>query len=128
MVTICYHKVYKEVIAINTFGERLKKYRLQAGLTQEELAARCGMQKQSISRYEKSAREPNIRIASSLAKALNISLETLINNFDIQNSAEEPEDDFPEVRMIARGAKKMNREDREKMLALIKIAFPDKFE
>lgn len=35
------------------------------------------MQKQSISRYEKSNREPNIRTAKILADALGIDLETL---------------------------------------------------
>ena len=68
-----------EVITISTFGEKLKSYRLAAGLTQEELANKCGMKKQSISRYEKSEREPNIRIASVLARELGISLESLVN-------------------------------------------------
>lgn len=108
---------------MTTFGEKLKKYRLEAGLTQEELAAMCGMQKQSISRYEKSTREPNIRIASSLAKALGISLELLVNNFDIQYFAEE----IPQVTMIGRAMEKMPPEKREQMLKLLKVAFPEEF-
>lgn len=59
------------------FGEKLKTARLAAGMTQEELAEKCGMKKQSISRYENSEREPNIRTAKKLADALNISLESL---------------------------------------------------
>ena len=59
------------------FGEKLKAARLAAGLTQEELAARCGLKKQSISRYENSEREPNIRIAKMLADALGVSINTL---------------------------------------------------
>ena len=59
------------------FGDKLKNARLAAGLTQEELAAKCGMKKQSISRYENSEREPNIRTAKKLADALNIPLESL---------------------------------------------------
>lgn len=109
---------------MTTFGEKLKKYRLEAGLTQEELAAMCGMQKQSISRYEKSTREPNIRIASSLAKALGISLELLVNNFDIQYFAEE----IPQVTMIGRAMEKSSPEKREQMLQLLRIAFPEEFE
>lgn len=108
---------------MTTFGEKLKKYRLEAGLTQEELAAMCGMQKQSISRYEKSTREPNIRIASSLAKALGISLELLVNNFDIQYFAE----GIPQVTMIGRAMEKMPPEKREQMLKLLKVAFPEEF-
>lgn len=59
------------------FGDKLKTARLAAGLTQEELAERCGMKKQSISRYENSEREPNIRTAKKLADALNVPLESL---------------------------------------------------
>lgn len=108
-----------------TFGEKLKRYRLQAGLTQEELAARCGMQKQSISRYEKSAREPNIRIASSLAKALGVSLDSLISNLDLQFFAGDP---LPQVTMIGRAMEKSSPEKREQMLQLLRIAFPEEFE
>ncbi len=35
------------------FGEKLKKYRKQKGLTQEELAALVGVQNSAISKYEK---------------------------------------------------------------------------
>ncbi len=63
---------------MGTFGERLKHYRLAADMTQEELANKCGMKKQSISRYEKSDREPNIHIAKAIADALGISLESLV--------------------------------------------------
>ena len=35
------------------FGEKLKEYRKQKGLTQEELAALVGVQNSAISKYEK---------------------------------------------------------------------------
>lgn len=75
---------------MSTFGERLKYYRSYSKLTQEELAKRCGMKKQSISRYEKSEREPNIQIAKRLADALNVSLESLTDEDYIPGLVVEP--------------------------------------
>ena len=61
------------------FGKALKAARKSAGLTQEELAQKCGMAKQNISRYENSEREPNIRTAKIIADALGIPLSILIS-------------------------------------------------
>lgn len=89
---LCYHYGYKEVITIFSFGDRLKKLRLDAGMTQEELAGKCGMKKQSISRYENSDREPNIRIAKSLADALGVSIDALVlPQFNLQFFAQSGE-------------------------------------
>ena len=60
------------------FGDKLKQLRLAANMTQEQLAEKCGMKKQNISRYENSDREPNIRTAKKMADALGVSLEELI--------------------------------------------------
>ena len=60
-----------------TFGERLKQIRAQKGMTQEELAQRCGMVKQNISRYENSDREPTIKTAKKMAEALGVEIEEL---------------------------------------------------
>lgn len=111
---------------MSTFGERLRQCREAAGLTQEELADICvamgqKMQKQSISRYETGSREPNIRIAGTLANALGVSLEVL-------QFGEEEKPEFPQMTMIGRAAAKMTEEQREKMLQLLKIAFPEEFE
>ena len=61
-----------------TFGETLKRLRKQAKMTQEELANKCNMKKQSISRYENGEREPNIRTAKTIAEALGVQLEALV--------------------------------------------------
>lgn len=60
-----------------TFGDRLKELRISAGLTQDELAAKLNTSKQSISRYENSSREPNIKTAKRIADVLGVSLESL---------------------------------------------------
>ena len=59
------------------FGVKLKTQRLAKGFTQELLAEKIGVKKQTISRYENSEREPNLPTAKKIANALGISLEEL---------------------------------------------------
>ena len=55
-----------------TFGEKLKAYRQQYQLTQEELAHKLGTSKQVISRYENDQRSPKLSIAQKYAKLLGV--------------------------------------------------------
>ncbi len=71
------------------FGEKLRIARLSAGFTQDELAVKCGMKKQNISRYETSDREPNIRTAKRMADVLGISLEDLVQDSDKMDISED---------------------------------------
>lgn len=60
-----------------TFGESLKSIRKQRGLNQAELAKLLGTTRQTINRYERSEREPNVRTAAVYADILGISIEEL---------------------------------------------------
>lgn len=62
------------------FGEKLKAIRLSKNLTQDELAALLGTTKQTISRYENSEREPNLRTAKDIAEKLNIDINILADD------------------------------------------------
>jgi transcriptional regulator with XRE-family HTH domain len=55
-----------------TFGKRLRKLRTDAELTQEELAAKSGMTRSSIAKFERDEREPLLTTANRLAKALGV--------------------------------------------------------
>lgn len=103
-----------------TFGERLRKCRKAVGMTQEDLAAICNTTKQNISRYETSQREPQLDTAAEIAHALGVSLEYLWNG-------KEKDEPFPQVTMIGRAAERMTEEQREKMLQLLRVAFPEEF-
>ena len=78
------------------FGDKIRSLRIQAGLTQEELADKCGMKKQNISRYETSDREPNIRTAKKIAVALSVSLEDILNTEFSSSSRESLKPDYSE--------------------------------
>lgn len=75
---------------------------------------------------------PSIETYGKLAAGMDMQIDEFLRAIDgdagVAVGNEELEDDFPQVRMIARAGKKMSVEDREKMLQLIKVAFPDKFD
>ncbi len=111
-----------------TTGQRIKQARLAAGLTQKELAEKVGVKFSAIHKYE-SGMIVNLKreTIAALAEALDVKPSWLMC-MDEDNTPPEDLDDSPQVRMIARAGKKMSEADREKMLQLIKVAFPDKFD
>ncbi len=59
-------------------GDRLKKAREQAGLTQEELAGLIGVSRTAIARYELGEIEPKVRNLISIAEKLSVSTDYLL--------------------------------------------------
>lgn len=53
-----------------TYGEKIKKARKEAGLTQAELANKCGLAAITIQQYERNLREPKIEALRKIAEAL----------------------------------------------------------
>jgi transcriptional regulator with XRE-family HTH domain len=60
-------------MADETFGDRLKRLREQAGLTQGQLALGAGLSKSSIAKLEQDLREPTWATVRMLAQALGTS-------------------------------------------------------
>lgn len=60
-------------------GSRIRKYRKENGLTQEELAARIHVSKGRVSNWEQGLNRPDADILAALCKALNISPSNLLN-------------------------------------------------
>lgn len=54
----------------SAFGAKLRSARMEAGLTQQQLAERLGVQRPSISRYEDGSRIPDLETVSRLCDAL----------------------------------------------------------
>ncbi len=59
-------------------GENIRRVRLAAGMTQEELAERSGFSQQYISSLERGRRNPTIVSIYELAQALGVSHEALV--------------------------------------------------
>ena len=59
------------------FRCEIKKYRVLAGLTQEELAARVGVRRETILRLEAGKYNPSLKLAMDIAKVLATPIESL---------------------------------------------------
>ena len=60
------------------FGARLRKLRLEAGLSQEEFAARCDLDRTYISGIERGKRNVALRNIEAIARTLSLSLSDLM--------------------------------------------------
>lgn len=55
----------------------LKKFRVQAGLSQEELAASVGVRRETIVRLEAGKYNPSLKLAMDISKMLNVPIEEI---------------------------------------------------
>lgn len=70
---------------METFGQRLKRLREEAGYTREETAKLSGMSRQLYYSYESGRRKPSLNKLQGLARALNIDYNELIDDEYINN-------------------------------------------
>ncbi|MCL6363848.1 XRE family transcriptional regulator [Pectobacterium carotovorum subsp. carotovorum] len=59
------------------FGQRVKTLRLQAGLSQEAFADKCGLDRTYISGIERGVRNPTLEVIGVIADGLGIKLKYL---------------------------------------------------
>ena len=59
-------------------GERIAAELARSGLTQRQLAARCGVTESAVSKYLKGEREPKAEILANMATALDTTTEALL--------------------------------------------------
>lgn len=70
--------ILKEIKQMD-IGSVIKKYRKDAGLTQEEMANRLGVTTPAVNKWENSNSKPDIEMLAPIARLLNISLDTLLS-------------------------------------------------
>lgn len=61
------------------FGKRVRKFRLEVGLSQEDLAHEAASNRTYISDVERGRRNPSIVVAERIAKALGKSMGELLD-------------------------------------------------
>ena len=71
-------------------GERIKLKRKELGLTQEELANKLNVTFQAVSKWENNTSTPEITSLNNVAKALNTTLDYLINGVEPENEPAAP--------------------------------------
>lgn len=79
--------IYTDKEIMKKFGEKVKLYRKQAGLTQEQLAEKCDCSKQTISGTETGYSFPSSKVLFNISKVLNVSLMHLFNFGEDENSS-----------------------------------------
>ena len=58
---------------------KIRALRSEMGLSQEELARRCGVSRQTINAIENNKYDPTLALAFALAKALRLTVDTLFH-------------------------------------------------
>jgi transcriptional regulator with XRE-family HTH domain len=66
-------------IAVATFSDNLREARARRGFSQEELARRSGVPRNSVYRYEAGMRDPRLQTVRRLAEALEMSTSELVD-------------------------------------------------
>ena len=61
-----------------SFGDNLKRLRVKANLTQEQLAIKLNISRQSISKWERDVGLPNLTYLKPLSKILKCTIEDLL--------------------------------------------------
>ena len=107
------------------FPDVLRRLRKEADLSQEELGAKLGLAKSTISMYENGTREPSLEVLEAIADIFNVDMNTLTDskvsatlNGELQEYLEELKN-RSEMRMLFKLAKNATKEDVEKAVKII---------
>lgn len=69
-------------------GETIKRIRLERGLTQEQLAELAGISQPHLSILENNQSAPSLKTAARLAKALGLSLDSMVRSEGDEEASE----------------------------------------
>jgi transcriptional regulator with XRE-family HTH domain len=69
------HRDYQAIV-----GRQVRRFRLQAGLTQEVLSERCGIFRTYLSRLEGGKANPSITVLAALADCLRVTVGELFSD------------------------------------------------
>ncbi|WP_367783333.1 helix-turn-helix transcriptional regulator [Streptococcus pluranimalium] len=70
------------------FRERLKKLRLEAGLTQKEIAEKFGIKQPTYAQWESGRTKPKGETLEKFANFFNVSTDYLLGNTDQKNASD----------------------------------------
>jgi len=62
------------------YGNRFKKYRIKAGLRQNEAAEKIGVKNYQLGNYETNRSEPNISVLMKMSEVYGVSIDLLLGN------------------------------------------------
>jgi transcriptional regulator with XRE-family HTH domain len=71
-------KILRNESTLTTLANNVKKHRKQVGLSQEELAFQCDIDRTYISKVERGVANPSLLILVKIAETLNVRIEDLV--------------------------------------------------
>ena len=111
---------------MNNIGERIKKLRKAAGMTQQQLAAMLGVSTSTVGMYEHNRRSPDNEMLVKIGKVFSVTTDSLLGVSELSSAAT---DIITEMRQRIRygngillNGVPMSTEDREKLLNAIEVA------
>lgn len=75
---------------MNTLGERIAAYRKKANLTQEQLAEKCSVTAQAVSKWENNLTAPDIVLIPRLVEIFNVTCDELLGARRVETVAVDP--------------------------------------
>jgi len=100
---------------VSFFGDRLRRIRLEKGLTQTQLGDKVGLSKRMMAHYEKHAIRPPTDKVALLAKALGVKVEDLLKD----TSKNKSNGSDPKFSRKLEKAKTLPNADKEVLTAMI---------
>lgn len=96
-----------------TFGQRFQRLRKNAGLTQEEVAAKLNLTAQAISKWENDVSAPDISVLVEISDILGVTLNELLGKetetaFVPQEQRKKIENMFFRIKVISKEGDKVN--------------------
>ena len=106
---------------VAALGEFIKSQRTLANLSLRELAARTEISNPYLSQIERGLHEPSVRVLKSIAKALNVSAETLLAQAGLLDEAagiERPE--YPDTESAIKADANLTEDQKKALLGVYK--------
>jgi putative transcriptional regulator len=118
----CYTELTTGKEAGRMLGENIKNYRKKKGYTQEEVADRLHVTRQTISKWEKNYSVPDAELIVQLAEILDVKTSQLLGTQEEQSAGNEPEKRDAYAEQLAHIAEQMavrNRRSKRIWKALV---------
>ena len=121
---------------MSTFGPTLKHLRISYGITQTEFAQILSkltgslITRSAVSMWECGQRIPKSEILKTIADYFDVSTDTLLGRREPSKELWKGDsgEQHPDIRIIGRASQRMTPEQRQDMIKVMRIMFPEAFE
>ena len=112
-------------------GDRLRQYREQQNLSQDELAELASIHRVTLSRYESGRVEPGAQALARIADALGVTTDILLGRENEKDKDQNPPPRTLQARIISGGVDQLPQDERDRILSVLQAMYsnyPDLFD